>query len=332
MRKMTSTKSKIWHLLGWGVLLILIILTVVIILNRTWLVDWYHNISYQPSAEMAAIRDRIALTDQGTFLFNATTPELNEAETFNQICRDDESAVAVLGCYTAGIVHVYNITAPEFDGIREVTTAHELLHANWSRLSDAEQNELLADLNQVLEDNQATLADELATYSDTARNEELYVRAGTEILNLPTNLAQHYDQLFQNRAKIVDFYNNYIAVFDQTKARAETLERELTDLKAKIDSEIDSYELEAKNLEKDVADFNDCASTPNCFRIKSEFVTERSTLLSRQNSLSDLNDQINSLINAYNTKIEEYNQNAARSQELQSMINSNAAPNLNIQN
>ena len=327
---MTRRTAKTWRIIGWIILILIVILAVIVFLNRIWLIDWYSGLNYSPSTEMAAIRDRLALTDQGTFLFNATQPALNEATEFNQICRDDASEVAVLGCYAGDRIHVYNITAPEFDGIREVTAAHELLHAKWTRMSESERNELASALSEVLANNSGSLADELNTYDNSARTEELYVRAGTEISDLPEQLTKHYNQLFKDRSKIVNFYNSYVAVFEETKARAEELESELTELKSTIDADLQKFDQTANQLAQDVSEFNDCASTPNCFKNQAEFITERNTLLGRQQALNEASNEINDLINSYNSKIDEYNQNAARSQELQSKINSASTPEVNL--
>ena len=94
---------------GWVILLVLVAIATIIVLNRAWIYDWFRGITYQPNAEMAGIRGKLNLTGRGEFLFNATQPELNEADAFNANCRQDESEVAVLGCYTAGNIYVYNI-------------------------------------------------------------------------------------------------------------------------------------------------------------------------------------------------------------------------------
>ena len=134
---------------GWVILLVLAAIATIIVLNRAWIYDWFRGITYQPNAEMAGIRGKLNLTGRGEFLFNATQPELNEADAFNANCRQDESEVAVLGCYTAGNIYVYNITDAKLDGIRELTAAHELLHAVWARMDSTEKEDLKPILNSI---------------------------------------------------------------------------------------------------------------------------------------------------------------------------------------
>lgn len=321
---MSTKTKKIWRFLGWILVLLLAVAGALALVHRQWLLDWYQGLNYAPTSEMSAIRTALDLTDQGTFLFNALTPSLETADEFNQNCRDDVSETAVLGCYGAGQIHVYDVAAPEFAGIREVTTAHELLHGAWERLSAEDRAELQTALAAVLDDHSDPLASELAVYDEAARTEEIYVRAGTEIRDLPEALERHYAIFFQDRAKLVDFYDSYVAVFKQTKARADALEQEITSLKSTIEAEVSDFEAAAGEFQTAVTNFNRCANTTNCFTSQSEFQRQRSALLSQQQTLLAQNDHINNLISAYNAKIDEYNQNAARSQELQAMINSTA--------
>ena len=151
-----STKQK-KHDARWIVLAVCVVVAATIVLNRAWIYDWYRGISYQPTAEMTEIRNKLELTGRGEFVFGAAQPELNTATDFNTNCRQDESEMAVLGCYTEGDIYVYNITDAQLGGIRELTTAHELLHAVWARMSEAEQVELTEPLTRVFENNQELL-------------------------------------------------------------------------------------------------------------------------------------------------------------------------------
>ncbi len=47
---------------------------------------------------------------------------------------------AILGCYNPSSrdIYIYNVTNSELDGVKEVTAAHEMLHAAWERLSESE--------------------------------------------------------------------------------------------------------------------------------------------------------------------------------------------------
>ena len=309
---------------GWVILLVLVAIATIIVLNRAWIYDWFRGITYQPNAEMAGIRGKLNLTGRGEFLFNATQPELNEADAFNANCRQDESEVAVLGCYTAGNIYVYNITDVKLDGIRELTAAHELLHAVWARMGSKERENLRPILQQVYQNNLSVLKDDIETYADDEWIEEIFVRAGTEIKKLPDTLEKYYAEIFDDQDAIVDFYESYIAVFREIKMKMEGLASEIEVLRDSVNAKMAEYENKVNQLEMDITRFNSCAETAGCFATEAEFYVQRNTLVARENELNLLNDEINNMIDNYNLKVDEYNADALESRKLQNMINSKA--------
>lgn len=326
MKSLLQRKNK-HNYIGWSFLLIVAgVVVAVAIFNRGKIYDWYRSVVYRPTAEMVNIRDSLGLTGEGEFLFNAVQPVLNEAEDFNRNCRKDESDMAVLGCYVTGNIYVYNITSPELNGIRELTVAHELLHAKWERMSETERLEFVAALTQVFDKNQDLLEDELLSYDIDERQEELYVRAGTEVKNLPDILEKHFAKIFKDQDKVVDFYESYIAVFRDMKARMETLEMEMESLRGQIEAKTAEYEQLADQLTQDIVSFNNCAEAEGCFYSEYEFYRRRNELIGRQESLGVLNDEINESIDEYNARVDEYNSDITESRKLQDMINSNKIP------
>lgn len=309
---------------GWVILLVLVAIATIIVLNRAWIYDWFRGVTYRPTAEMISIRDELNLTGRGEFLFNATQPELNEADAFNANCRQDESEVAVLGCYTAGNIYVYNITDVKLDGIRELTAAHELLHAVWARMGNAEKEDLKPILQQVYQNNLSVLKDDIETYADDERIEEIFVRAGTEIKKLPDVLEKYYAEIFDDQDAVVDFYESYIAVFREIKMKMEGLASEIEVLRDSINVKMTEYENKVNQLEVDITRFNNCAETAGCFATEAEFYVQRSTLVARESEINLLNDEINNMIDDYNLKVDEYNADALESRKLQNMINSKA--------
>lgn len=316
-----KTKRKYWK---WTVLLVLAIIVAIIVLNRAWIYDWFRGVVYRPTAEMVNIRDKLKLTGRGNFLFNATQPELNGTNDFNASCRQDEGEVAVLGCYTAGNIYVYNVTDTKLDGIRELTAAHELLHAVWARMSNVEKEDLKPILQQVYQNNLSVLKDDIETYADDERIEEIFVRAGTEIKKLPDVLEKYYAEIFNNQDVVVDFYESYIAVFREIKMKMEGLASEIEVLRDSINVKMAEYENRVNQLETDIARFNSCAETVGCFATEVEFYAQRNALVARENELNLLNDEINNMIDDYNLKVDEYNADALESRKLQNMINSKA--------
>lgn len=295
----------------------------VAVANREWVYDYVRGVSYRPSDEMARIRDDLKLTGEGEFLFNATRPQLEGKETFNNVCRSVvDVEVAVLGCYTGGNIYIYNIVSDELDGIRELTTAHELLHAVWARMSDDEKASLKSLLDKVYRENLDILESEIKTYDESEKLEELYVRAGTEVANLPDALEKHYAEIFEDQDLIVGFYNSYIAVFREIEAEMDELKAEMDAIAAEIDVKKSEYERRAGQLDADVVSFNACAAVAGCFESESAFYVRRNALVVEQESLSVLYAEISDLVAEYNARVEKYNADVTRSEQLNRMMNS----------
>ena len=312
-----------------GVWLILCFMVLVVVgaswvlMNREYLYDWYRGMSYEPSKEMMSIRDSLGLTDKGKFAFNAAKPKLSQREEFNEQCRtvfDEETAV--LGCYKDRDIYVYDIQSEELDGIRELTTAHELLHAVWARMSETEKNELRHDLNKVYDDNREYLGEELDTYDINERQEELYVRAGTEVADLPESLEKHFAEIFINQDRIVQFYDSYIVVFREIKAEINDLKKKMEEIDVSISTKSDTYEQIFEQYEEKVQSFNMCAETMGCFESEDEFYTKRNALIAEQADLDGLYVEINQLVDEYNSLVDQYNSDVIRGEELNRTINS----------
>ena len=301
-------------------------LVIVAILNRVWIGDFIRGLGYEPTSEMLRIRASLNLTDYGRLVFNASRPELSERETFNQHCRERTNENAILGCYDYTDIYIYNITEPELDGIRELTAAHELLHAVYARLSEQDKRDLRPALEQVYSSNAEILSEEIEMYYENDRYEELYVRAGTEIANLPSKLESHYAKVFEDQDRIAGYYNKYISVFNQIQQNLDVLSAEMNALSSEIESKTNEYYDRSAALNAAIASFNACAETPNCFASEAVFQRRRAELLNEFAALEALYDEIDNLINTYNAKVEEYNSEATHINSLNTIINSIASP------
>ena len=307
-------------------LILLLVVAAFIILNREWIYDFYRGTTYQPSSDMARIRNDLELTSQGEFLFNASQPELNAADDFNNYCRGSASETAVLGCYRNKNIYIYNITDTRLNGIRELTSAHELLHAKWARMSDDEKKALVEPLTRTFEANQDFLGDEINQYDTREEQEELYVRAGTEVANLPEVLEKHYAELFKDQDKIVSYYNKYINVFRSLEKEMDDLKAEMDAINTEIDAKTAEYSQRVEQLNIDIASFNNCAETAGCFATNAEFYSRRAVLLTEQQALENMYTEISGLIDSYNAKVEIYNADVLKSENLNTIINSAAKP------
>lgn len=313
--------------LKWLGLIVVLIVTVTVILNQQWINDYLRGFGYEPEGKMGRIMEDLGLTERGEFLFKAARPELSSQDEFNATCRtviDEE--MAVLGCYTNDNIYVYNIESTELDGIRELTTAHELLHAVWARMSLAERSALSDELSQVLKVNQNILGEELEAYDNEQKQEELFVRAGTEVANLPAELEKVYGEVFRDQDKVVRFYDKYIGVFREMEREMDELMTQMEGIQAEIDSLSGDYEQRVNTLDSEIDSFNACAETAGCFGSEGEFYGRRAVLVGEQEALEKIYNQINGLVNQYNELVEKYNADVTRTEKLNRVMNSNSRP------
>jgi len=284
--------------------------------------DYLKAKNYVPSAEMSEIRSALGLTSKGERIFNASSPVLDSRDDFNRDCNSSDPEIAVYGCYYLDTIYVYNINSPELAGIRESTTAHELLHAVWARLSESERNELIPLLDSAYADNKSSLDKTLETYDESERLDELYVRIGTQVKSLPAELEKHYSEIFSDQDKIVSFYDAYIAPFETYHEKIATLGSEMEAMKSDIDRKTADYESASAEFSTAVAEFNSCAATSGCFT-EATFSARRAELVATQTSLDARYNELSLLIDSYNKKVDEYNSNILNLNTLQNLANSN---------
>lgn len=319
---MVQTKKR--KILKYISLAVVILLAVTAVLNRVVVADFVRGIFYQPSAEEIAIRENLKLTNKGLRIFNASYPSLNSKDDFNENCVSYDESVYVLGCYTGKQIYVYNIANSDLEGIRELTMAHELLHAVYERMPSDEKNRINQLLEGVYNDNKELLGAELSSYSDADKYDELHARIGTEIADLPGELEKHYAEIFRDRDLVAAYYDSYITPFRELEAKREKLKAELETLEGEIMSKTSEYETRVEAHNAEVKEFNICADMPGCFKSNYEFQRRRRVLVSENEELVVLRAEVGDLTNYYNEKVEEYNQNVLKNQELQNLVNSNA--------
>lgn len=301
---------------------VLVVALIVVVVNHQTVSDFVRGAFYTPSERMLEIRDGLGLSGKGALIFNASRPELNNEQDFNANCLSFSDEDAILGCYKGQRIYVYVINSEELDGIMELATAHELLHAVYERMPIWERDRLRKLLEAVYKNSRDILEKEIESYSADEQMEELYVRIGTEIKKLPDTLEEHYAQIFKDQDRIVDYYEKYIGVFRRLEAEFKTLEAEMEELKGQIDAKSAEYKIRSEQLNSSIYEFNNCANRANCFGSEAEFNAKRRNLLSTQAELKNLYDEIDSLINQYNSDVEKYNSTVVRSKNLQNIINS----------
>ena len=286
--------------------------------------------SYQPTAAIAAIHDQVGFTDKGTFMFYTSHPEVDDRNAFNIHCDRHEQSTAVLGCYVAGRIHIYDITDKRLAGIREVTSAHEMLHVVYQRLPRDEKsaiNKLLESEYEKVKDDPA-FTERMEFYARTEpgeRSNELHSIVGTEFRDISSQLEEHYEKYFKDRSKILELYESYSSLFSSLAKQAKELAAQLDLLDKQIQSETERYNQLVQQLNDDIADFNRQAIAGD-FDSQAQFNSERRALQLRVDTVSQLRTSINAMIAEYESYRTRYNETVAQTRGLYQSIDSKLAP------
>lgn len=293
------------------------------IIQSTWVQDWWKGLNYDESSSISAIREDLELTDTAKHIFLATQPALEGAEEFNEHCDSHRADISLLGCYTGDKMYIYAVDLPELKDSNKVTAAHELLHATWARMGKSER----AEVEKLLRDFQAENPDwaeaELNLYNDSQKLEELYTRIGTKLREIPAELEAHYRRYFQDRQKIVEFYESYQTPFNELLEENKALQAKVAKLNQELESERAGYFERLEKLEAEIEKFNQCADTEGCFRSTAEFQQRRNYLETERNILSTIRTEINQKIDENNAAVAKYEENLKKLGKLNAALNSN---------
>ena len=319
--KVATKKHQFWIFTP----IIAVILVIIFLIYHTPIIDSFKGIGYNPTPDMSAVRNSLHLTSEGERIFNATRPLLASRDDFNMSCESYDESVSVLGCYTNDRVYIYNVDDSSLPGIRESTAAHEFLHAVWTRLTGLEKSKLVPILEDVYSKHSEDLKETVESYPEEEQIGELYVRAATQIAELPDELETHYARFFSNQDTIAEFYASYIAPFNELKDQITKLESELTTLHQEIKEKSAALDARVSALDSAIGEFNTCANKAGCFASSYAFYARRAELVAEQQAVNAENDALNTLINSYNAKAEIHNSSIVRSTELQNIINSNSS-------
>lgn len=312
------------------VTLISVAITLFLLLNRQQIIDNISVWQYKPTDEITAFVDRTGINGHGKFLFFASQPSLEGTQAFNDKCSRIETSTAILGCYDGSKIYVYDVPNPKLDGIREVTSVHELLHAAYLRLDDAERTKVnnLVEAEYVKLSNDSGFSERMAFYARTEpgeRDNELHSIIGTEVASISPELEQYYKKYFYDRSKVVALHTKYASIFAELQSQSEKLSAQLTELAASIEKSTAAYNSDVSQLNKDISSFNSRASS-GAFSTQAQFNNERSSLMARAAALEDSRAAISEQRATFNTLREELLSIASESEALNQSIDSSLAP------
>ena len=157
--------------------------------------DTYRASTFTPPAAVAAVEDSIKLTPAAHRTFRATQPAIETSDQFNAHCKSTERTAAILGCYYGDRIYLFDVENAELAGAKEVTAAHELLHAQYARLNIFERPRVDAMIKKAYQKvkNDPEIAKAMEYYREAepgAELDELHSIIGTTIGELDSDLEQ----------------------------------------------------------------------------------------------------------------------------------------------
>lgn len=285
--------------------------------------DWVKLRGYEPNQEILALANDTSMLPYSRRLFFVNKPLVTDKQSFNSFCRHNEHSI-VLGCYIPGQQGIYllNVTDTRLNGVKEVTAAHEMLHAAYERLSSKERKDVDTMIQEAYKQiTDARILDTIELYRKQDPSivpNEMHSIFGTEIAVLPPDLEAYYGRYFQDRSKVVRFAEQYEQAFSERQNRVRELDSMLVALKSEIDAasqEISEEDNRLKNIRNQMTAYRSTGQTTEYNALVPEY--------NRYVALFNANiDELSAKIVRYNTLVQERNEVASEQAELVEAIDS----------
>ncbi len=292
------------------------------------LVDQYAVWTFRPSAAVSTLIRTSQLTDEGKFVFLASTPVIESSTAFAASCANKLEGSGILGCYLPRnrSIHLFAVTEPRLLGLTDVVAAHEMLHAVWDRLNTAERQQLAP----ALESEAARLAGDpkfQARLDYYAKNEpgervnELHSIIGTEVATISPELERYYAKWLGSRQSLVALQAKTDAVFSDLEKRGAELSATMGQIQSTIDEEYSSYTSGYTQLNADIRRFNGRTD----FTSSRQIDIAKRALEARRADLDARYADILAKTAEYNADLAELNAISAQSAGLNSALNQGPA-------
>lgn len=260
--------------------------------NKYTVYDFITLRGYSPTPQIEALAQNSGMNDKGKKLFYVNDPKLSGREEFATECQNNKEQSIVLGCYTGKNIFVFDVTDERLAGVEEVTSAHEMLHAAYDRLSVSERNKvdkLTAEAFQRINNPRInSLIENYRKADPSVVPNELHSILGTEVENLGPELEQYYSRYFVNRKAVLEKSQNYEKVFSDIKSQVDKYKADLTLRKA----EIENSEAALLSLESSI----------NTLKKRLDGYSSSGQI----SSYNSLVPEYNRLVNSYNAQYNDY--------------------------
>lgn len=220
--------------------------------------DWWQLRNYQPPTVIAQIATQDSLTDQARRVFYVNHPTINDRASFMRFCPSgSREQTIVLGCYQSDQAGIFllDVNDPRLDGVKQVTAAHEMLHAAYDRLSPRDRDNINAQLvafykTGLTDDRIKSTIDAYTKSEPKDVVNEMHSIFATEVATLPAGLEQYYKQYFNDRTKVTSLSARYQGEFTSRRNQVSADDAKLQQLK----TQIDNLESDLKNRQNDIND------------------------------------------------------------------------------
>lgn len=296
------------------------------ITHRQQILDYLALRNYTPSQRIVQLADETTMQDETRRVFYINHPELNNKTQFRQNCPATEQSI-VLGCYIENNgIYLLDVTDDRLSGVIQVTAAHEVLHAEYDRLSRAERanvDKMTADFfTQISNERVKRTIEQYRSKDPSIVPGELHSILGTEIRNLSPELEAYYSKYFSDRAKIVSYSEGYEQTFVNLSDQVEDYDRQLQSLKETIESSRVEIQGQSSEIELKKSRLDSLLGNGET----EEYNASVPAFNSEVNSYNQLLQRTKSSIAEYNDIVERRNSIATTEQELVEAINSNIVP------
>lgn len=250
-------QRKLFNLFRYALPPLAVLLLVLVILTHIRSIgDWFRLYNYSPPPAVSDLASQDTMTPLARRLFYINHPEVDDRSAFNAYCASEGEQTIVLGCYhpvDRGIF-VFAVQDIRLDGVEQVTSAHEMLHAAYDRLSASDKDSINKSLESFYHSHllDQRIKDTMAAYQKSEPRDvvnEMHSIFGTEVPQLTPELENYYKRYFDNRSKVTQYASTYQAEFTSRSNKVKEFDQQLTTLKSTIDTNSTSLKQQQAQIE-----------------------------------------------------------------------------------
>ena len=186
------------------------------------------------------------MTSAGATAFLRADPAFVSKPFIQRKCAATSDDGQLQGCFTGNRIYLIDLPQQEIRPEVSVTAVHEMLHAAWESLGTAERQRLTGLLQDLVRRN-PELKEAAASYEPAARIKEIHSIAGTEQMDVGTELERHYARYLRDRKLVVRRHLSYEKVLDDLTAEIERLKAELIALERRAETLMASGDIDTYN-------------------------------------------------------------------------------------